>query len=80
VIAGLLWALGSTRRASCFGDHCRGDVAGFTARFDANAGLGGLLLVNSWPAFFVAVALAVTTLVVETVLLVRRHERRRIDC
>ncbi|BBH65423.1 hypothetical protein ACTI_21080 [Actinoplanes sp. OR16] len=79
VIIGLLSVSASMDDASCFGRNCRGDVSNFTASLDANAGLGGLIVANSVLGLITAAALAVITLVVETVLMVRRHERAQRD-
>ncbi|MEU4690865.1 hypothetical protein [Actinoplanes sp. NPDC023714] len=75
VLVGLCAVGSSLDRRSCFGDDCRGDVAHFTSSLDASAGLGTLILISSALALLTAAVLAVTTLVVETVLMVRRHER-----
>ncbi|MDI6103983.1 hypothetical protein QLQ12_35875 [Actinoplanes sp. NEAU-A12] len=77
VAIGLISVLSSRPQASCFGGECRRDAAHSAFDFDANSGLDGLILINSWLAFFVATVLALLTLVTETVLMVRRHERAR---
>ncbi|GAA4934278.1 hypothetical protein [Actinoplanes utahensis] len=75
-VLGLVLTFSEAREAarSCVGSDCHG-VAAFTGRVDGADGLGPWITANSALAFPVAAGLTVLTMVVESVLLVRRHTR-----
>jgi hypothetical protein len=75
VVLGVVVGIVSQRDRSCFGDDCRGDLAGFLASVDASTGLAELIVACSLSALLTSAVLSSVTVVVETVLMVRRHER-----
>lgn len=73
VVIGIV-SIVSQRDRSCF-DDCRGNLVSFLASVDASTVLAELIVACSLLALLTSAVLSSITVVVETVLMVRRHER-----